>query len=66
MQILSWHFNFNASAEIISLFKLICQLNSDTLVAGILSQPTHKTLHYCSDLSSQTKVKLTTVHAMVY
>jgi hypothetical protein len=31
MQFLSWHFNFNASAEIISLFKLICYSILSTL-----------------------------------
>jgi hypothetical protein len=34
-------------------------LNSDTLVAGVLSHLTHKTLCYCPDLSSQIKVKPT-------
>jgi hypothetical protein len=66
MQFLCLHFNFNAAAEMISLLKTYLLLSSDTSDAGVVSQLTHKTLFYWSDLSSQTKVKLTTTHAMVY
>jgi hypothetical protein len=65
MQFLCRRFNFNASAEIMSSFELML-LDSDTSVAGVLSQMTYKTLCYCSYLSSQIKVKPTTIHSMVY